>query len=45
MTEEDYNNRQGRSEAQYESAMICTTISLIGLIVSFILIVINKITL
>jgi len=45
MTEQDYNNRQGKSEAQYRSAMICTTISYIGLIVSFILILINKITL
>jgi len=40
MTEDDYNNRQGKSEQQYRSAMICTTISYIGLIVSFILIVI-----
>ena len=45
MTQQDYNERQGRSEAQYESAMICATISYIGLIVSFILIVINKIIL
>jgi hypothetical protein len=41
MTEEDYRNRQGRSEAQYESAMICLGISYIGLIITFILIIIS----
>jgi hypothetical protein len=45
MTKEDYKYRQGRSEQQYESTMIITTISYIGLIVSFILIIINTIRL
>jgi hypothetical protein len=45
MTKEDYKYRQGRSEAQYESTIIITTISYIGLIVSFILIIINTIRL
>jgi hypothetical protein len=46
MTEEDKLYRQGRSEAQYESTMICTTIAYIGIIVSFlILLIINTIRL
>ena len=40
MTKEDYKYRQGRSEQQYESTMIITTISYIGLIVSFLLLLI-----
>mgnify|MGYP003114565391 CR=1 FL=1 len=43
MSEEDYNNRQGRSEAQYESAMICLCISYIGFAITSIIIIINNI--
>jgi len=45
MTKEDKLDRQGRSEAQYESTMMIITIAYIGLIVSFILILINTIRL
>ena len=41
MTEQDYKYRQGRSEAQYASSMICVTISIIGLIVTFLFILIR----
>lgn len=40
MTEQDKLYRQGRSEQQYESAMMITTISYIGLIVIFLFILI-----
>ena len=43
MTEQDYKYRQGKTEAQYRSAMICTTISYIGLIVTFLFILIRNI--
>ena len=46
MTPQDEQYRQGRSEAQYKSTMICLTISIIGLIVTFLFILItNMITL